>query len=347
MLQKPQTAIAPTLRSPIPQTTQGSPVAIPNSSFTLTTPPISKVLANDYHIFQTFNNCGPATLSMALSYYGINVSQQELGQALRPYQNSSGDNDDKSTTLEEMAEKSKDYGFTPFHRPLGNSQIIKQLLTYDLPVIARTWTKPNEDIAHYRLIKGFDDATGEFIQDDSLQGKNLRYTYEAFDVLWKQFSYEYLVLVPADKVEIVQAILGENADYNTAWRNAVDYSLSQLAQDPNDRNARFNLSVAYYNTEEYQKSVAEFEKVQHQLPFRTLWYQIEPILAYYEVKNYAKVFEITDEILNNHNRAYSEAYIVRGKSHLGLGNSSLAREEFQKALIYNKNLREAQELLNN
>ncbi len=30
---------------------------------TLASLPSQKILANDYHIFQTFNNCGPAALS--------------------------------------------------------------------------------------------------------------------------------------------------------------------------------------------------------------------------------------------------------------------------------------------
>ena len=45
--------------------------------------PYSKVLPTSYHVFQTFNNCGPAALSMALSHYGIKKTQQELGNELR------------------------------------------------------------------------------------------------------------------------------------------------------------------------------------------------------------------------------------------------------------------------
>lgn len=340
--------IAPMFPTPRPQAGTPSPSSIPNSSgITLLAPPKFKVLNNnDYHIFQSFNNCGPASLSMALSYFGINVSQKELGDALRPYQIASGDNDDKSTTLEELAAKGAEYGLIPFHRPLGNPELVKLLITYDIPVITRTWTKPNEDIGHYRLIKGFDDNSGEFIQDDSLQGKNLRYTYGEFDSMWKQFSYEYLALIPPEKEKIAKAILGQNADYRTAWSNAVSFSLTQLEKNPSDIYARFNLSVAYFNTGEYQKSVNEFEKVENQLPFRTLWYQIEPIEAYFELGNYNRVFQITDKILNNHNKAFSELYILRGKIYQAQGNSPLAREEFRKAVLYNKNLQEAKDLLN-
>src|SRR3989344_5205000 len=53
------------------------------------------LVSNPKHTYQTFNNCGPATLSMILSFYGRDVSQKELGEQMRPYQISSGDNDEK------------------------------------------------------------------------------------------------------------------------------------------------------------------------------------------------------------------------------------------------------------
>ncbi len=42
--------------------------------------PHRKVLSGGKHVYQTFNNCGPASLSMALSYYSINISQEDLGR---------------------------------------------------------------------------------------------------------------------------------------------------------------------------------------------------------------------------------------------------------------------------
>lgn len=321
----------------LPPTATPSPIPIP----------VSKTLSNGgYHIFQTFNNCGPAALSMALRFYEVNVSQAELGQALRPYQVPGGDNDDKSVTLEELAEKSKEYGLIPYHRPMGNPDLVKQFIATDIPVIARTLTKPTEDIGHYRVIKGYDETVGTFLQDDSLQNKNLTYTYDNFNEIWKRFNYEYLVLVPQNKQELAEKILGENVDEKTAWQNAVENSEKELASNPNDIYARFNLSVAYFNTLKYQNAVEEFEKVENLLPFRTLWYQTEPIQAYYEIGNYDRVFEITDRVLGYYNRAFSELYILRGKIYQKQGNTEVARSEFQKAVLYNSNLREAQDLLN-
>lgn len=321
------------------------PTIIPNPTpIPLNIPP-SKTLNNDYHIFQTYNNCGPAALSMALSYYGINKSQAQLGEELRPYQIPGGDNDDKSVTLEEVAEKSKEYGLTPYLRPNGNNEIIKKFIASDIPVVARTWLKEGDDIGHYRIIKGYDDNTKEFIQDDSLQGKNLRYSYDSFDKIWDKFNYQYLVLIPESKLELAKQIIGEDLNEKVAWQKAVELSKQKLQENPNDYTAGFNLSVAYYKLGEYQKSVEAFEKVESKLPFRTLWYQIEPILSYYELGNYNRVIQISDQILGYHNRAFSELYILKGNIYLKQGNKEAAKTEFQKAVQYNQSLKSAKDAL--
>lgn len=319
------------------------PTPINNEKIELETPPSSKILSNGIQIFQSFNNCGPASLSMALSYFGINKSQKELGDDLRPYQIPGGDNDDKSVTLEELAQKAEELGLTPFHRPNGNPEIIKLFIAYDIPVIARTWTKANEDIGHYRVIKGY-DSTG-FIQDDSLQGKDLHYSYSDFDLIWKKFNYEYLALVPENKLDIAKAILSDDVNFQKAWTRAAENAKKELEVNQNDIYARFNLSVALYNIGDFKNSVVEFEKIETSLPFRTLWYQIEPIVAYYELGDYARVFSITDKILANQNRAFSELYIIRGNIYLNQGNTNQAREEFEKAVFYNTNLKEAKDAL--
>lgn len=299
--------------------------------------PDQKVLENKYHIYQSFNNCGPASLSMTLSYYNIQISQDELGRELRPYQNPQGDNDDKSVTLEEMGVKAKDYDLVPYHRPHGDITLLKKFIANDIPVITRTWLETNDDIGHYRVVKGYDDRTKEIIQDDSYQGPNLRYSYEEFNELWSKFNYEYLVLVPSEKQDITERILGDEADKKIAWMHAKENALQELEVDPENVTSRFNLSVAYYHLGQYEDAIREYEAVASRLPFRTLWYQIEPLQAYYEVGNYEKVFEITDNILNNQNRAYSEAYIIRGDSYNKQGETESARQEYVKAVYYKNN----------
>jgi tetratricopeptide (TPR) repeat protein len=228
---------------------------------------------------------------------------------------------------------------------MGNDETLKKFIANDMPIIARTWTKPAEDIGHFRIIKGYDNSSGVFIQDDSLQGHDLEYSYADFDELWKKFNYEYLVLVPKEKQKIAEEIIGEDIDEKMAWQKAVENSKKHLAENPNDIYSAFNLSVAYYRLGNYQKSVEEFEKIENQLPFRTLWYQTEPILSYFELGNDQRVLDITNQILNNQNRAFSELYILRGKVYQKQGNTDLARQEYEKAVFYNKNLKEAHDAL--
>lgn len=302
-------------------------------------------IARKLQIFQSFNNCGPASLTMLLSYFRINETQENLGQKLRPYQVASGDNDDKSVTLEELANAASDYNLAAYHRPNGDYEKIKRFVSNGIPVIVRTWLHPNEDIGHFRVIRGYDDTTSELIQDDSFEGKDLRYNYDVFNKMWEPYNYEYLVLVPKEKQSLAEEIIGEDIDTKTAWKKAANSSGELLKSNPDDIYARFNLSVAYFNIGEYKKSTEEFEKVEAQLPFRTLWYQIEPVEAYYHLGNYERVFQITDSILNNQNRAFSELYIIRGDIYKKQGNTEAARNEYNQAVLYNKNLKDAQDKL--
>ena len=315
-----------------------TPSLQPTVGFTASMPldleiPQQKIIPGRYHTFQTFNNCGPASLAMALSYYGINVTQEEMGRALRPYQIKNGDNDDKSTTLEEMGAKAEEYGFTVYFRPGGTIEILKGFIAYDMPVIARTWTKPNEDIGHFRLVRGYDDDLQRILQDDSLQNKNLWFSYDEFNSMWDKFGFEYLVLVPNDKLAIAQTILGEDLDEAVAWEKSAANTTG------------LNRSVALYHLGDYEGSIREFEVVENSLPVRALWYQLEPIQAYYQLKNYDKVFAITNKILNNGNRANSELYLIRGQIYEDQGNLEAAKAEYEKAVFYNVNLEEAKKAL--
>lgn len=305
-----------------------------------TTPPplpAQTQLTGGTQVFQTFNNCGPAALSMALSYLEISKTQAELGQQLRPYQIPNGDNDDKSVTLIELARQAEQYGLVAYHRPHGRMDLLKHLLVLEVPVITRTWLKPNEDIGHYRVVTGYNDQTGQLLQSDSLQGPNLWYSYSDFETLWEAFNFEYLVLVPSDKQDAVEVVLGEEVDLRVAWQNALASAERKLNRHPDDLYAAFNRSVALYHLGEYESAVTAFEAIEDRLPSRMLWYQIEPILAYQKLKQYDRVLYMTEQILNTHNQAFSELYQIRGEVYQELGNPAAADEEFRKVRQYNRN----------
>lgn len=320
-------------------------LASPSPAPSLPPLPEQAIIPQQLHVYQTFNNCGPASLSMLLSYFGTNVSQQQLGQRLRPYQNAQGDNDDKSVTLEELAVVGEEYGFTAFHRPNGNQQILQRLLAAGIPVVIRTWLEPGEDIGHYRVIRGYERAGAVFVQDDSLQGKDLRYTWSQLDELWQAFNYEYLVLAPKEKVQQVESILGAVADERIAWEQARSQIREELERQPNSVYSLFNLSVTEYELGNYEESIRAFEQAESRLPPRMLWYQIEPIRAYFELGQYDRVLSISERILQNNNRAFSELHYLRGQVFLAREQTQAAQTAFRLAVQYNDQYEPARQAL--
>jgi len=293
------------------------------------------------HVFQTFNNCGPATLSMVLSNLGVERPQEELGKIIRPYQNPQGNNDDKSVTLDELAEEAEKDGFVSYYRPNGTIELIKLFVSNDIPVVTRTWLKKGEDIGHYRIVKGYDEGKKQIIQDDSFQGPNLSFSYEEFLNIWQPFSYEYLVIVPKEKEELVQAILKEESEVSIAWQNSLNRSLSEEKLNPQNLYPIFNQAVALYHLGKYQDSIDVFETIQNNLSPRMLWYQIQPILSYSKLGIIDKVIFLTDTILANGNKAFSELYLARGEAYLQNGALDLAKQEFESAVFYNSNFEPA------
>lgn len=285
------------------------------------------------HVGQTFNNCGPATLSMAMSYFGVNVGQDELREQMRPFNNPQGGVDDKSIFADEFVYYAQKNGLMAVARPGGDMSLLKKFVANGIPVVVRTWLHPDEDIGHFRIVRGYDDNTSSLIQDDSYEGRGLTYDFEVFDQMWKPFNRGYIVVYPKQKEALVRAILGDANDTKKSYLASIQDNWNMQ-----DGYELFNLSTAYFHLGDYQKSVEYFEKAYSKgLPSRMLWYQIEPIEAYLKLKNYNKVFELTSSILNNGNMAYSELYVVRGMAYLEQGNKEAAKEEFEKAVNYNKN----------
>lgn len=319
---------------------------LPQEKVGITEPGSYALTEDPTHTYQTFNNCGPATLSMALSFYGVTASQGELGGKIRPWQNQSGDNDDKNIFSYEFVDWAKTYGLEGINRPNGTIDLLKRFTANGIPVIVKTWLNVNDDIGHFRIVRGFDEEKKVIIQDDSYHGPNKRIPYYDFLSMWQPFGYDYIVIYTKDMEPKVRAIIGDDADQKTAWQNALARADKEKGLSPESVYPTFNASVASYYLGDYEKTISEFEKVESKLPRRMLWYQIEPILAYQELKNFDRVFEISNRILENGDRAFSELYLIRGEIYLAQGDKERARQEFELAVKYNQNLKSAQDALN-
>ncbi|MBI4097145.1 MAG: C39 family peptidase [Candidatus Levybacteria bacterium] len=333
-----------------------TPTSVTKAKVFLKRPPQSYVLPQSQFVAQSFNNCGPATLSMTLSMFGKYVSQEELAQEMRPFNNPFGGVDDKSIFAREFATYARKYGFESLHRPNGTIDLLKTFVANDIPVVVRTLLNPYEDIGHFRIVRGYDSAKPGTVQnpakqniivDDSYNGPGIEIAYSDFLSMWQPFQYGYILVFPKEKQDVVNSILDKEEDETVAWQSALERAEKELKQNPNNTYAQFNIAIAQYHLGSYENAVVSFEKAEPNLPPRMLWYQYEPVLAYQKMKNYDRVFQLTDAILQNGNLAFSELYQVRGEVYKVLGNTEAAKQEFENAVYYNHNFLTAKKALEN
>ena len=317
-----------------------------NSNVEIKEPGEYALLENPKHTYQTFNNCGPATLSMMLSWYGKDVSQKELGDVMRPYQVASGDNDDKTIFTYEFVEWARVYGLESIGKVNGDIELLKTFTANGIPVVVKTWLHVDDDIGHFRIVRGFDESKQVIIQDDSYEGPNKKISYFDFLSMWQPFNYAYIIVYTPEQKDLVEAIMGEESDEKIAWQNALTRAEKEAELDPENVYTFFNISTSNYHLGEFQKSVEAYERVEAKLPRRMLWYQIEPIQAYKDLGNYQRAFQIADNILGSGNRAFSELYQLKGEIYLAQGDKDKARQEFELAVQYNQNFEPAKSSLN-
>lgn len=337
-----ETKFVQNVREATPEAGQSGQIL--NTNLNIKTPQDSVNLGSFNHVYQTFNNCGPATLSMALGWFGKDVGQKELGDKMRPYQIANGDNDDKSIFTDEFVAWAKEYGYEAIARPNGDIETLKKFTSNGIPVVVKTYLHLTDDIGHFRIVKGYDEAKQVVIQDDSYEGPNRQISYYDFLTLWQPFHYVYIIVYTPEQALLVETLIGTEMEERVAWQNTLTRSEKEksLTQSPFPA---FNIAVSNYYLGEYGKTIQAFEEVEANLPMRMLWYQLEPILAYQKLGHYDRVFSISERILSGGNRAYSELYQIRGEIYASQGNKSAARAEFEKAIQYNVNYQPAKAAL--
>ena len=135
--------------SPTPPT---SPTPLP----TPTPLPATVKLKGVVHEWQQWNNCGPANLAMALSYWGWEGDQTDTAAYLKPNPR------DKNVMPYEMANfVNEKTGLKAIMRVGGDLERLKALIAAGFPVIVeKGFEGPKFDgwMGHYEVITGYDDA---------------------------------------------------------------------------------------------------------------------------------------------------------------------------------------------
>jgi tetratricopeptide (TPR) repeat protein len=288
-------------------------------------------LAGFEHEWQTWNNCGPATVSMNLSYYGHGDSQVEAAQFLKPNQ------DDKNVSPDEMVAYARALGFEAVTGQGGDLNLLRHLLSNDLPVMVEAWAEPEDNggMGHYLLLIGYDGAENQFLAQDSLHGPGVTLPMTEFDDFWRVFNRTYVVVFPPDKVGLVYAILGSRGDETRMYEQALLSAQSEAKTNAADAFAWFNVGTGYARLGEPALAAGAFDEARRLgLPYRMLWYQFDMFEAYLAMQRYPEVVELTTATLKA-TGGLEELYYYRGLALEAMNQSQAAAEDYQAALAYN------------
>ena len=293
------------------------------------------------HQYQTWNNCGPATLTTALSYFGRSERQAEAADFLKP------DSDDKNVSPDEMAAYVRRLGYGATVRVGGTLGQVKQLIASGFPVILEKGFEPDPDkgwMGHYLLLTGYDDAQDVFMTQDSYLGPNRPVSYSEVDQYWRQFNRLYIVPYPPKEAGMLESLIGpENplAEYEQALATAQ----AEAAANPEDAFAWFNTGTNLTALGRYDEAAAAFDQARLAgLPWRMLWYQFSPYEAYYRVGRYEDVVTLARATLGTTDNL-EESHYWLGMAQLAQRELDDAQREFELALKFNPNFAPAHEAL--
>ena len=308
---------------------------------------------------QDYNNCGPATLAMTLRMYNSwNGDQYDVADIVKPMK------EDRNVNPEELRYYIlNEAGWLKVeYRVAGTLDLLKRLLAANYPVLVEEastvepeWANgPNDDLwdAHYILINGYDDQEGVFIAQDPQLGKekgaDKKIPYEALEKDWKPFNYLYMVIYfPQDEAE-VQSIIGMDWDADLNRQNAMDLANAQIAADPQDAFAWFNLGASLTYFERHQEAAQTFDQAfTIGLPQRMTRYQFWPFVAYFNADRIDYLLEITEKTYSPINGNYAEeALLWHGYGLFRKGDFNGALADWNKALKAHPNYCDAERAIN-
>ena len=334
-------ALTPTVT---PASTPVPTIAGPTVTPTLTPTSIpSKVSLNGVrHEYQKWNNCGPANLSMALSFWGWGGDQRDVAAYTKPNQR------DKNVMPYELADfVNEQTSLRAIVRVGGDLDLLKRLIAGGFPVLIEKGFEPDDELGwmgHYEVLTGYDDARQKFTAQDSYIMPDFPVPYDEMTANWRAFNYAYIVVYPPDREAEVLAILGPQADETANFQHAVQLASDEIYEttDPRDQFfAWFNRGTNLVHLQDYASAAAAYDQAffiypsipEKRRPWRMLWYQTGPYFAYYYTGRYYDVISLaTTTIDTTNDPAIEESFFWRARAKVALGDINGAIADFRESL---------------
>jgi hypothetical protein len=344
MVQSTLAALTPTATA----TTTPGPTAVPSTTPTPTiepTPLPAKVeLTGIIHEYQKWNNCGPANLAMALSFWGWQGDQRPVAAYVKPNPR------DKNVMPYELVDfVNTQTDFKALVRVGGDLDRLKSLLAAGFPVIVeKGFEGPGFPgwMGHYEVVSGYDDSRQRFTVQDSYIMPNLPVSYDDMQTYWRHFNYTYLVIYPPGRQSELMQILGPDADEITNFQRAAQKASDEIYASTGRQQffAWFNRGSSLVDLKDYTGAAAAYDQaftLQAQIaqtdpqanPWRILWYQTGPYFAYFYTGRTADVINLATQTLSAMSEPIlEESYYWRGLARESAGDLAGAIDDWRTAL---------------
>ncbi len=308
--------------------------------------PAAYSMSGFQHIPQMWNNCGPATLTMGLTYFGYESDQKIAANWLKPNTN---DGNVSPWQMVEYVNTQLPGTTRAITRAGGDIQLLKSLIANNFPVLIESGYDPEPErlgwMGHYLLLVAYDDNLGAFNSYDSYLGPNVSYTYDHVNEFWAHFNRTYIVLYDFSREAEVLALLGDNVDLTQNALNALEITRNDALANANDPFAWFNIGTNYvalaaYDPQAYEYAAVAYDEARKlQLPYRITWYEFGMFEAYNAVGRYQDVIELARTTLDQGGTAeqIEEIYYYAGLARQALGERDRALTNFNTALEKNPN----------
>ena len=335
--------------SPIPSTT---PLPITPTVTPIPLPSSAKLnLSSIRSEGQKWNNCGPTTLTMGLSYFGYSQNQDLAASYLKP------NLEDKNVSPWQMINfvnttATNMIGTRAIFRVGGDLNLLKYLIANNFPVIIEKGYEVNNLgwMGHYLFLVGYDENQQIFYTFDSYLGTNgdqgRQEDYDFVDRNWRNFNRTFIVLYTPDREQELARLIGDYANTTTATQIALTQAQSDAVADPNDKWAWVNMAESFTMLGQYAEAASAYDRAfQLGLPYRLLWYQFGAFEAYYQMGRYDDVIRLANSVDQSSGYYVEEAWYYRGLAYAAQGDAQRAINDFQRVLNFNHNYTPAQEAL--
>lgn len=364
----PPTPILPTEMptptvSPAPAELETALTPSPSATATVLPTPLPLAVTLDGMVYEDqhgrWNYCAPANLAMALTFWDWPGNRDVVGPVLKPVEK------DKNVMPYEMSDYvNNQTGLRAALRVGGDLDLLKRFIAAGFPVLVEKGVYLRDIsgvvswMGHYQVVNGYDDASAEFITQDSYVKANHRVPYDEMIKGWRAFNYTYIVVYPPALEPQVMALLGSDADETTNFQNAALKASNEIfnLNGIDLYFAQFNLGSSLVKLEDYAGASTAYDEAfkiyraipESELPWRMIWYQTGPYFAYYHSGRYNDVVNLATTTLDamQGEKNLEESYHWRAMARAKLGDTQGAVDDFLQALEYHPGFPPSQYELN-